>query len=65
MNVSPILVTIKPTHLSVTSVLYGCTSMLFTYAELIGAGASRPRGNFQRVKIILRGRDGLAPIYTP
>ena len=36
-----------------------------TYAELIGAGASRPRGNFQCVKIILRGRDALAPIYAP
>lgn len=30
MNVSPISVTIKPTNLSVTSVLYGCTPMLFT-----------------------------------
>ena len=30
MNVSPILVTIKPTNLSVTSVLYGCTPVLFT-----------------------------------
>ncbi len=45
--------------------VYCANTMLLTYAELIGAGASRPRGNFQCVKIILRGRDALAPIYTP